>query len=441
MTKGPILGHLLHLAAFMSISMVLQTTYFLIDLYFVSSLGKEAVAGVSLIGNLQFVVLALTQMLGVGTTTLIAHAAGRGDQADARTIFNQSCVLSVILGTFVCVAGYALREPYCRGLSADQATVEQASTYLIWFIPSLGLQFALVAMGSALRGTGVVKPGLMVQILSVAINAILAPVLIAGWGTGKPLGVTGAAYSTLIALAAGVLATAVYIKMAGHYIAFDPKQWKPRVDVWKRMLNIGLPAGGEFALIALYGSVVYWIIAKFGASAQAGFGIGGRVMQSAFLPVMAISFAASPLAGQNFGAKQGQRVKETFRTAALLGSVLMFGVTLLCQVSPATLMRPFTQDAAVIDFGAEYLTIASWTFVASGLIFTQSGLFQALGNTWPSLACSATRIVLFVLPALWMAAQPGFTLRQLWYLSVVTIAIQAAVSYVILQREFRLKLS
>ena len=440
MTKGPILGHLLHLAAFMSISMILQTLYFLIDLYFVSSLGKEAIAGVSLVGNLQFAVLALTQMLGVGTTTLIAHAAGRGDKADAKTVFNQACFLSLILGAAVCAAGYLLRLPYCRALSADPGTVAQASTYLFWFIPSLGLQFALVAMGSALRGTGVVKPGLWVQILSVSINAVLAPVLVAGWGTGRPLGVAGAAYSTLIALSAGVAATAIYIRTSGHYIAFDFPQWKPRLDVWKRMLNIGLPAGGEFMLMAFYGAVVYWIIAGFGASAQAGFGIGGRVMQSIFLPVMAISFAASPLAGQNFGARQGDRVRETYRTAAWLGSVLMFGVTLLCQVSPATLMRPFTQDAAVIGFGVEYLSVASWTFVASGLIFTASGLFQALGNTWPSLACSATRIVLFVMPALWMARQPGFALRQLWCLSVVTVVIQAAVSYVILQREFRLKL-
>ena len=441
MTQGPILGHLLHLAAFMSISMILQTTYFLIDLYFVSSLGKEAIAGVSLIGNLQFVVLAFTQMLGVGTTTLIAHATGRRDQAEVRTVFNQACVLSLILGAAVCAAGYLLRDAYCRALSADQATLEQASAYLFWFIPSLGLQFALVAMGSALRGTGVVKPGLMVQILSVSINAVLAPVLITGWGTGRPFGVTGAAYSTLIAMVAGILATALYIKTAGHHIAFDQHQWAPRFDLWKRMFNVGLPAGAEFALIAFYGAVVYGIIAGFGASAQAGFGIGGRVMQSIFLPVMAISFAASPLAGQNFGARHGDRVRETYRTAALLGSVLMFGVTLLCQIAPATLMRPFTHDAVVIGYGAEYLQIASWTFVASGLIFTQSGLFQALGNTWPSLACSATRIVLFVIPALWMARQPGFALRQLWYLSVVTVAIQALVSYVILQREFQRKLS
>lgn len=441
MTKGSILGHLLHLAAFMSVSMVLQTLYFLIDLYFVSSIGKEAVAGVSLVGNLQLAVLALTQMLGVGTTTLIAHATGRGDREDARTVFNQACLLSVVLGAGVWIAGYLLSGPYCRGLSADAATIEQAEAYLLWFVPSLGLQFPLVAMGSALRGIGLVKPGLVVQVLSVGLNAILAPVLIAGWGTGRPLGVAGAALSTLGALIVGVLAMTWYVRNAGSHIAFDPQQWTPRFDVWKRMLNIGLPAGGEFALFSLYGSVVYWIIRGFGASAQAGFGIGGRVMQSVFLPVMAISFAASPLAGQNFGARRHDRVRDTFRMAALLGSVLMLCATLLCQLSPATLIRPFTRDAAVISFGTEYLTIASWTFVASGLIFTISGLFQALGNTWPSLACSATRIVLFVLPAIWLSAQPGFALRHLWYLSVVTIAIQAGVSFAMLQREFRRKLA
>jgi putative MATE family efflux protein len=379
-------------------------------------------------------------MLGVGTTTLIAHAAGRGDRDEARRVFHQACLLALVLGGLVLVLGLFLMRPYCEALSADQATIDQALAYLMWFVPSLGLQFPLVAMASALRGTGVVKPGLQVQVLSVALNAILAPVLILGWGTGYPLGISGAAIATLIALVAGVAAMAWYVYAYGTVVTFNGAGWTPDFGVWRRMLNIGLPAGGEFALISFYTAVVYFIIRRFGAEAQAGVGIASRIMQSVFLPVMAVSFAASPLAGQNFGAKRGDRVREAFRTALWLGTALMLMATIICKYSPALLMRFFTTDEKVIAVGAQFLAIAAWNFVASGIVFTASGMFQALGNTWPSLACSASRIVLFVIPALWLAQRPEFELSQLWYLGVVTVLVQMSAALYLLHREFDRKL-
>lgn len=441
MTKGSILGHIVHMAAFMSVSMVLQTLYFLVDLYFVSSLGKEAVAGLSLASNLMMVVLALTQMLGVGTTTLVAHAVGRGDHSEVKVIFNQACGLSLVLGAMVLVLGYLLRWPYCEALSADAKVVEQGAAYLFWFVAVLGLQFPLVAMGSALRGTGVVKPGLVVQMISVAINIVLAPVLTVGLGTGFAMGVGGAALASLVGLIVGVVAMSHYVRTQGKLVQFDLALWRPRLDIWKRMMNIGLPAGGEFALISVYTAAVYWIIRSFGATAQAGFGIGGRVMQSVFLPVMAVAFAASPIAGQNFGARLGDRVRETYRTTALLGAALMGITTLLCHISPSLFITPFSQDPAVVEVATEYLTLVSWAFVASGLIFTASGMFQALGNTWPSLACSASRVVFFLFPALVMASRPGFTLRELWLLSIASTILQCVASYLLLQREFARKLT
>src|SRR5688572_5560852 len=107
LTTGPITRHLLKTTSFMLVMMVFQTLYFLIDLYWVGRLGTEAVAGVGIAGNLSFVVLALTQMLGVGTTTVVSHAVGRKDHADAGLLFNQSQVLAMAVGVLVLVAGLA----------------------------------------------------------------------------------------------------------------------------------------------------------------------------------------------------------------------------------------------------------------------------------------------------------------------------------------------
>ena len=273
------------------------------------------------------------------------------------------------------------------------------------------------------------------------LNAVLAPVLIAGWGTGHPLGVAGAGLASTLSVAAGVGLLAAYFVRLEKYVGFDPAHWRPRPATWARMLNIGLPAGGEFAFIGLYAAVVYWIIRDFGAAAQAGFGIGTRVMQSIFLPAMAIAFAAAPLAGQNFGARHFGRVRETFAAAAWSIGIVMSALVVVCQYRGEWLVRAFTSDAAVIGVGAEYLQIISWNFLASGFIFTCSSLFQALGNTWPSLISMAMRVITFAVPAVWLSRQPDFSLVDVWHLSVATIVLQAAVSLWLLRIEFRARLA
>jgi putative MATE family efflux protein len=441
LTHGPIARHVAFMALPIAAGMLLQTLYYIVDLYFVARLGDTALAGVSAAGNAFFIVMALTQMLGVGTVALISHAVGRKDQADANHIFNQSVALAVLCTLITLAGGYGFAGAYMRLVGADAATMAAGVEYLYWFIPGLALQFALVVMSSALRGTGIVKPTMVVQGLTVVLNIIFAPVLIAGWGTGKPLGVAGAGLATSLAVAIGDVLLAVYFLRLEHYVSFDMAQWRPRLATWRRILNIGLPAGGEFALLAVFMAVVYWVVRDFGAAAQAGFGIGGRVMQMIFLPAMAVAFAAAPIAGQNFGAKDAARVRETFRVCAIASCAIMAALTVFCQWRGELLVRAFTDELPVIAVGTEYLRIISWNFVGMGLIFTCSGLFQALGNTWPAMASTAARLVIFALPAVWLSHQPGFQLAQLWYLSVATVVVQAILSVVLLQIQFRKRLA
>ena len=437
LTKGSITRHLLEMAAPIAAGMIVQTLYFLVDLYFVARLGDAAIAGVGAAGSMMFIVVALTQMLGAGAVALIAQAAGRRDRHDANLVFNQSLVLAAGLTVVTLVAGYALAGAYVRRLGADAATAAAGLAYLRWYMPGLALQFALIAMGSALRGTGIVRPTVAVQMLSVVVNVVLAPILIAGWGTGHPLGVAGAGLASSIAVAAGVAALCYYFVRLEKFVAFHRELLWPRLRVWWRLLDIGLPAGGEFALMFLYTAIVYGIIRDFGATAQAGFGMGSRIMQAVSLPAMAIAFATAPVVGQNFGAGHGARVRATFRTAIVLGAALMLVLTLLCQIAPAALLRGFTNDAAVIAIGAQFLQIVSWNFAAAGIVFTCSGLFQALGNTWPALLSSAARLLGFALPVTWLARRPHFSIAAVWYLSVASVVLQAVLSYTLARRQLR----
>ena len=441
LTQGSIPKHVVEMAVPMAVGLVVQTLYFLVDLYFVGKLGDVALAGVSAAGNSMFLVIALTQILGVGTVALISHAVGRNDQENANLVFNQSLLLAAWLGIATLVVGYLESDRYMLAIAADGATVEAGLTYLYWYLPGMALQFAMVAMGSALRGTGIVKPTMVVQMLSVVLNIILAPVLIAGWGTGHPLGVAGAGLASTLAVAAGVVLLWLYFHRLEKYVSVKRELWRPQLPVWKRMLGIGFPAGGEFILLFAYMAIIYWAIRDFGAAAQAGFGLGTRVMQAIFLPAMALAFSAPAVAGQNFGARQPDRVRETFRWTAMMSSAVMLSLTGLCQFESTLLVKGFSIDADVVAVAATFLAIISWNFVPSGIIFTCSGMFQGMGNTWPAFASTATRLLTFALPVMWISRHEGFAIEQVWYLSVTTVSLQALLSYLLLRREFSRRLN
>src|SRR6201984_2116188 len=425
LTTGSVTKHLLHMSAFLVASMLVQTLYLLADLYWVGHLGKEAIAAVGVAGNLTMIVLALTQMLGVGTTTLISQAAGRKDQPHAELAFNQSFVMSIVIALALAVVGFILRPAYCDWLSADAATATLAKAYLLWFLPGLLLQFPLVALSSALRATGIIKPAVGFQVLSVFFNIVLAPLLIFGIGPWPKLGVTGAALATFISILIADVLMILYFEKKYHYVRFRFPLFRPQIQIWKRMLGIGVPAGTEFLLLFVYIVLVYAIIRSFGPEAQAAFGIGARVMQALFLPVMALSFAVAPVGGEDFGGRRADRVRHSVKSGLGLATDVMLGIAVITEIVPGPMIRFFSKDPNVINFGSDYLRIVAFNFVAAGIVFTSSSMFQGLGNTIPPLLSSASRLILFALPAIVISHRGGFDIKLIWYLSVASQLIQA----------------
>src|SRR5216684_1259496 len=355
LTQGSVTKHLLHMSAFMAVSMVVQTLYLLADLFWVGHLGKEAIAAVGVAGNLTIIVLALTQMLGVGTTALISQAAGRKDQQRAELVFNQSCAMSIWIALALGVVGFLSMDAYANSLSADANTAGLAKAYLRWFLPAMLLQFPLVSMGSALRATGIVQAPVIFQVLSVVLNMVLAPFLIFGIGPWPKLGVTGAALATFISILVADVMIILYFEKKYHYLRFRFPLWRAQMKIWASM-RIGVPAGAEFILLFFYIMIVYVIIRNFG------------------------------------------------------------------------------------QFGSDYLRIVAFNFVAAGVVFTSSSMFQGLGNTIPPLLSSASRLVLFVLPALLLARTQGFDIKLVWYLSVGSQVLQACMNLLLLRRELHRRL-
>ena len=372
--------------------------------------------------------------------SLVSHAVGRKDQADANLVFNQSLGLSAAGTLFTLIAGCLLARSYMRSVAVDDAVIEAGTIYLFWFMPALALQFVVLVMGSALRGTGIVRPTVIVQVTTVILNILLAPVLIAGWGTGLPLGVAGAGLASSIAVAVAVLMMWIYFHRYEHYVAINSALWRPQLAQWKRILSIGLPAGGEFAIIFVNMAVIYYALRHFGAAAQAGFGIGSRLLGVIHMPAISIALAAGAIAGQNFGAGDSERVRRTFKTVLLLVAAVMIGFTLIAQWQPELLLGGFTADAETIAVGALFLRMVSLNNVAQGVNFVCSSMFQGLGNTRPVLLSSGARLLTYALPLIFLSALPGFRIEQAWYLSIATTTLQAGLSLLLLRLEFRKRL-
>lgn len=440
LTKGSITGHLVSMGLFIAITMLVQTAYFLVDLYFVSQLGKEAVAGVSAAGNIMFLGMAISQIIGVGVMSLASRAIGAGDEPAANLVYNQGMGMALAVSAVALVAGYTLGMRWVELLTADAATADASRAYLAAYMPSIAAMFPSVALGSALRAAGVVQSPTIVQAGTLLLNIVLAPVLIAGWGTGVPLGVAGAGLASTVSVVVGLGAMIVIFPRVQKVMRWHRELAAPKLAEWMRLLAVGVPAAVEFFLLFVIGAVVYAVIKTFGAQAQAGFGIGGRVLQSVMLPAMAVAFSAAPIVGQNLGANNPARVRETFYRAMTITAVLMIALALLMQLNPSVLTRTFSPDQNVLDNANTYLRIISWNLVASGLVFTCSGVLQGLGNTVPSVLSGASRLLTFVVPALWLAQQPGVAIEEFWWLSVASSTLQAALSVALVFRELRRKL-
>ena len=439
MTQGSVRTHVVRMTLFVLAGMTVQALYALVDIYWVGRLGKEAIAAVALSTNLSFVALAVTQALSVGCAALVSQAAGRKEHEQVQRLFNQAQSLSTCCGVVFFVVCFALRQRYAEELSGDRAVAALATTFLTVFIPSLGLQFTMVGLASSLRGIGDMKPGLVAQTLSVLLNMALAPFLVFGWIGGHPLGVTGAALATLLATFAAVVGLVLYLARGKTYLRLRPSDWRPDWAVWGRMLGIGLPAGLEFLLLSIMTGVIYVVTRPFGAEAQAGFGVASRVMQAGFMPAVAISFATAAVVGQNFGALAFDRVRLILRESAKLTIGFMLFFFVLCHFLPDVLLRPFSSDPAVIAVGADYLRTIAYNFLAAGLVFLIAGVFQGLGNTWPSLLASMLRAVAFVATVVWLSGRPEFAMHTIWLVSVCAVTFQFCVCAVLIRRELRLR--
>jgi len=423
LTEGPILKTLIKLAVPVTISMVLFTVYLLVDLYFVSRLGPEAVAALSISSNAFFIHLGFSTILGTGGMALIAQAFGRKDYTHAEQVFKQSLLMALVIGVTEAVAGILIAPAYIKFFGGSGKSLQWGIQYFQIFSISFLFMILLFVIGNCFRGLGDTRTPMIIMLQATILNIVLDPILIFGRLGLPALEVRGAAIASLVSQIYGLGIYGYLIFIRGSHINIKGK-WRFNHEIIKQSLFIGIPAGMNHFLLAANLLITYRVISNYGTAALASIGIGFRILQSIYIPVIAVVSAMAAIVGQNFGARQFARITGTLGRAWLISTMFMMSCTVICLLYPQALISIFSDSSEVIHFGVIYLRIFSIGFVMVGAIMVARSAFQGLGKTYPSLIGAAVDNALFAGLVFTLPLYFGWGIQSIWWLKLATAAVE-----------------
>ena len=434
LTEGPIFKTLVKLAVPVTISMVLFTVYLLADLYFVGRLGPDAVAALSISGNAFFIHLGFSAILGTGGMALIAQAFGRKDYTRAAQVFKQSLLMALVIGSIEALTGFLLAPAYIEFFGGSGKSLEWGIQYFQIFSISFLFMLLLYVVGNCFRGMGNTKTPMIIMIQANILNILLDPILIFGWLGLPAMGVRGAAIASLISQIYGLGIYGYLIFVRGSHINIKGR-WRFNSEIIKQSLFIGVPSGMNHFLLAANLLITYRVISTYGTAALASIGIGFRILQSIYIPVIAVASAMAAIVGQNFGAQKFSRITGTLWRAWLVSMIFMIGCTAICLLYPQVLIGIFSNNSAVIHFGVIYLRIFSIGFVMVGTIMVASSAFQGLGKTYPSLVGAVVDNALFAGLVFTLPVYFSWGIQSIWWIKLATAAAETVVVAIWLRHE------
>ena len=373
-------------------------SFTLADTFFVSRLGTTALAAISFTFPVTMVLTYFILGIGIGTASIVSRTIGEGNHTDAARFATDGLSLGIIFIFFEILIGLNTIDPLFKFLGAKEEVLGLIRDYMeIWYI-AIGFFIISMLSNNIIRAAGDAKfPGI-VMIISALVNLILDPILIFGYLGAPALGIKGAAMATLIAFF--LAAIALLIKQFFHYrlitseIPTIQKCW----NSWRQILYIGLPSGLTNVIVNIAIAFIMRILASFGETTVAGFGIAIRIEEFFLAPFHALGGACAPFIGQNWGAKKFDRVRQGLKlciTYCLYGGII-FAVILA--LTGSHLARIFDQNDRVVLVASLYLLIVPVSYGTRGIILIVNASLNALGRPIPATVISFIRTFLLYIP-------------------------------------------
>ncbi|RMF06717.1 MATE family efflux transporter [Candidatus Woesearchaeota archaeon] len=417
LTSGSIIRKLLITALPMIAAMMVETGYNIVDTIFVGRLGPDAIAAVTLVFPVAFVMIALAGGIATGTNALVARYIGAKKYEKADNVAEHSILIAVILGAVLSLAGLLTIKPVFALAGATGNVMALVNEYVsVIYIGAPILLLGLMANGM-IRGIGNTKMLMKAMITGAVANTILDPVLIFYFG----LGIKGAAIATVTSRIISAAYMYRYLLSKASPIKFSIKDFSFNTEVVKKLFVIGIPSSISQVSMALGWAFLAKIASLFGSSAIATLGIGFRIDSVAIMPLLGLGIATLTLVGQNLGAGKSERARQTSLASMGMASSFVLLLSVIFYLFAPQITRVFTSDVAVSDMATTYLRLISpaYFFVALNIIvgFTILGT----GNAVPQMILTLIRVVGLSAPLAYFLAV-SFNLREFGLFSGIALA-------------------
>ncbi|WP_082576191.1 MATE family efflux transporter [Lysobacter sp. Root604] len=380
-TKIPLRRAVFLLAVPMVLELVLESTFAVVDIFFVAKLGPSAVATVGLTESYLFLLYAVAMGLAMAVTALVARRIGEGKREDAAVTAVQAIFVAVLVSVLPAVLGIVYAQDLLRLMGADAWSIEHGYRYTQWMLGGNAVIMLLFVINAIFRGAGDAAIAMRVLWLSNGLNILLCPLLIFGLGPVPALGIEGAAIATNIGRGAGVAFQLWVLFHGGKHIRVVAAQLVWRGALLWHVVRTSLGGIGQMIVAMTSWIFLMRILASVGSEAVAGATIAIRLMMFTMMPAWGMSNAAATLVGQNLGAEQPERAEAAVWRIGWYNMAYLVIVSVLFFVFPQQLIGLFTEDAKVIAVGAEWLRILSYSFFVYGWWMVTVQAFNGAGDT------------------------------------------------------------
>ncbi len=431
LTRGSVVRNIIILAVPMVISHVLNTFLHLVDMFWVGRLGSSAIAAVAMSGAVMMLVMTVIIGLVTGVRALISRFRGAKDNDSADEVARQALLVGLVMGLFLAVTGVLFSEKLFELLRAEPEVIVMGSGYMrILFGGGLVMLLGFL-ISVILYGAGDAVTPMLIMILTTVVNMIMDPIFIFGYRGVPAMGVNGAALATVLAQAIGCIWGLKVLLTGQSHIHIKFKNMKIDFGLIWRMIKIGVPNSLQMSFRSIMAIVLMGIVAGFGTSAVAAYGIGLRLQMIVLMPAFAVANAASTLVGQNLGALKPGRAFKIAWIATGMDMIVMGLAGIIFFIFAPWLISIFNNQAEVIQMGTVFLRITSlfYIFMAMGIILSRSlnGAGDTVSPMFISLVCLwGVQVPL----ALFLTKLPSLGLTGVWWAIVISNLLQGTITAV-----------
>nr|WP_321276647.1 MATE family efflux transporter [uncultured Vibrio sp.] len=400
--SAPIAETLRKMTVPMTVGLIAILMFNLVDTFFISLLGTQALAAISYTFPVTFAVNCITMGIGMGLSTNIGRLLGQGQSTQAARFTTHGLLLAVLLVAIASSIGFITIRPLFGFLGAADDLLPLIEQYMhVWYL-TIPLLVIPMAGNSAIRATGDTKTPAKIMMLAGLINGILDPLLIFGLGPFPELGIQGAAIASAFSWL-GALLGSFYLLIKREQLLAQP-QWKRLKQDWQQTLKIGTPAALSTAMTPLSGAILMMLLSSHGTAAVAAYGAAQRIESILLLVLMSLTSALTPFMAQNLGANNPQRAFAGL-FISMRFAVVFQGLIFLAMVPLSIpLAALFSQEEAVKSLLWHYLLVVPFSYGFQGIVMVLVSGLNAMHKPLRAFQWSFMRLFVFTLPAAWIGS-------------------------------------